>query len=203
MVVVCESEWEKPGKPRSFFRQIHLPFFRQNAAAWLDRHRTSITYARTVGSGAASSLLLGSLLAGEAYRRMPHRAPAARERALCGACFVVSRALAGLGDSGGGGGVVLCRARRGYDRLYRSSSVWESLRFSPPKRDVVRGLDETRLTYFRGMCVTNTWIHDGGSHLSMTHIVVIVSVVRLEGQLRHGIELIKMRSCDCAVDSLT
>lgn len=102
MVVVCESEWEKPGKPRSFFRQIHLPFFRQNAAAWLDRHRTSITYARTVGSGAASSLLLGSLLAGEAYRRMPHRAPAARERALCGACFVVSRALAGLGDSGGG-----------------------------------------------------------------------------------------------------
>lgn len=106
MVVVCESEWEKPGKPRSFFRQIHLPFFRQNAAAWLDRHRTSITYARTVGSGAASSLLLGSLLAGdEAYRRMPHRAPAARERALCGACFVVSRALAGLGDSGGGAGV--------------------------------------------------------------------------------------------------
>lgn len=157
MVVVCESEWEKTGKPRSFFRQIHLPFFRQNAAAWLDRHRTSITYARTVGSGAASSLLLGSLLAGdEAYRRMPHRAPAARERALCGACFVVSRALAGLGDSGGGAvggwggggctGVVLCRARRGYDRLYRSSSVWESLRFSPPKRDVVRGLDETRLT---------------------------------------------------------
>lgn len=108
MVVVCESEWEKPGKPRSFFRQIHLPFFRQNAAAWLDRHRTSITYARTVGSGAASSLLLGSLLAGEAYRRMPHRAPAARERALCGACFVVSRALAGLGDSGGGGGGLSC-----------------------------------------------------------------------------------------------